>query len=89
MNAMAALKPVDQRGLDEATLTRSILEKLIYAVGRDPARAVNRDWGVALSLAVRDGIIDCWMSSTRQTYEGWPQAGLLPVDGVSDRAPAA
>ena len=68
MKAMAALKPVDQRGLDEATLARSILEKLTYSVGRDPARAVNRDWGVALSLAVRDGIIDCWMSSTRQTY---------------------
>ena len=68
MNAMAALKPVHQRGLDEAALGRAILEKLIYAVGRDPERAVNRDWGVALSLAVRDGIIDCWMSSTRQTY---------------------
>jgi starch phosphorylase len=68
MDSVAALKPVDRRGLDEAALARSVLEKLIYAVGRDPARAISRDWGVALSLAVRDRIVDCWMSSTRQTY---------------------
>ncbi|HZA67087.1 MAG TPA: glycogen/starch/alpha-glucan phosphorylase, partial [Geminicoccaceae bacterium] len=65
---MAALKPVDQRGLDATTLARSIHEKLIYAVGRDPEHAVSRDWGVALSLAVRDRIVDCWMPSTRRTF---------------------
>jgi glycogen phosphorylase len=69
MDVMADLKPVDQRGLDEATLARSILDKLIYAVGRDPSYAVNRDWGVALSLAVRDRIVDCWLRSNRRAYE--------------------
>ena len=67
MDGLAALKPVGQRGLDAATLAQSVLEKLIYAVGRDPAHAVSRDWGVALSLAVRDRIVDCWMPSTRRT----------------------
>ena len=69
MDAVAALKPVDQRGLDEATLAKSVLDKLVYAVGRDPAHAVNRDWGVALSLAVRDRIVDCWLPSTRRTFD--------------------
>jgi starch phosphorylase len=66
MDVMAAFRPIDQRGLDEAALARSIFEKLVYAVGRDPDRAVNRDWGVALSLAVRDRIVDCWMPSIRR-----------------------
>jgi starch phosphorylase len=69
MDAIAALEPVDQRGLDEATLARSILDKLIYAVGRDPERAGSRDWGVALSLAVRDRIVDRWMPSTRRSAQ--------------------
>jgi starch phosphorylase len=70
LGGFAVLKPVDRRGLDEAALRESILEKLIYAVGRDPARAVARDWGVALSLAVRDRIVDCWLPGTRRTSEG-------------------
>src|SRR5918996_2156797 len=69
MDVMADLKPVDQRSLDEATLARSVLDKLIYAVGRDTSHAVNRDWGVALSLAVRDRIVDCWLRSNRRAYE--------------------
>ena len=52
MDAMAGLEPVDQGSLEEAPLARAILGKLIYAVGRDPSQASNRDWGVALSLAV-------------------------------------
>jgi len=68
MDGMAALEPVGQRGLDATTLAQSILEKLTYAVGKDPSHAVARDWGVALSLAVRDRIVDCWMPSTRRSY---------------------
>ena len=78
MDAMAGLKPVDRRGLDEAALARSVLDKMIYAVGRDPARAGTRDWGVALSLAVRDGIIDCWMESTNRVY----RVGSKRVEGM-------
>ena len=70
MGGFEVLKSIDRRGLDETALQESILEKLIYAVGRDPARAVARDWGVALSLAVRDRIVDCWLPGTQRTYEG-------------------
>jgi starch phosphorylase len=66
---MAVLKQVDQQGLDATALASSILEKLVYAVGKDPEHAVVRDWGMAVALAVRDRVVDCWMPSTRRTYQ--------------------
>ena len=68
VDGMAVLKPVAQRGLDATALAQSILEKLVYAVGRDPEHAVARDWGMAVALAVRDRVVDCWMPSTRRTH---------------------
>ena len=38
-----------------------ILDKLTYAVGKDPASASDRDWFIATALAVRDRIVDRWM----------------------------
>jgi starch phosphorylase len=52
---------------DAATLRRSVLEKLTYSVGKDPVVAGDRDWFVATALAVRDRIVDRWMTSTRLT----------------------
>lgn len=69
MDGITTITPVDERGLDETALSRSILEKLAYSVGKDPEHAVVRDWGVAMSLAVRDRIVDRWMPSTRRTYQ--------------------
>ncbi len=51
-----------------ATLRRTIVAKLTYAVGKDPIVAGDRDWFVATALAVRDRIVDRWMPSTRATY---------------------
>ena len=62
------LRP-DEVGTDEASLARDILTKLTYAVGKDPAHAVTRDWYVATALAVRDRAVDRWMTATRRTYE--------------------
>jgi starch phosphorylase len=50
-------------------LKQSLLDRLIYSVGKDPEHAVPRDWCVALTLVVRDRIVDVWMASTRSTYE--------------------
>ncbi len=47
----------------------AILDKLVYAVGKDQTYARDHDWFVALALALRDRIVDHWMSSTRGTYE--------------------
>ncbi|MBV9538361.1 MAG: glycogen/starch/alpha-glucan phosphorylase [Acidisphaera sp.] len=53
---------------DVATLRRSVVAKLTYAVGKDPIAANDRDWFVAAALAVRDRMVDRWMASTRKTY---------------------
>src|SRR4051794_37640612 len=45
-----------------------ILAKLTYAVGKDPIVARDHDWLRAVSLALRDRIVDRWMATTRGTY---------------------
>ncbi len=50
-------------------LREAILEKLKYAVGKNPIAASTHDWFVATALAVRDVIVDNWMVSTTQTYD--------------------
>ncbi len=49
-------------------LANEILEKLTYAMGKDPIVARQYDWLQATILAVRDRIIDNWMESTRTTW---------------------
>ncbi len=50
---------------DVATLRRAIIAKLAYSVGKDPVAASDRDWFMATALAVRDRIIERWMTTTR------------------------
>jgi starch phosphorylase len=51
------------QGLDAAVLAR-----LKYAVGKDTTHATLFDWRMALSLAVRDRIVDRWFAATRASY---------------------
>jgi starch phosphorylase len=62
--------PAQEKNQDEdiATLRRTLVAKLTYAVGKDPIVASDRDWFVATALAVRDRIVDRWMPSTRAIY---------------------
>jgi starch phosphorylase len=53
---------------DVDALRESVLAKLTYAIGKDPQAAREHDWFVATALAVRDRIVDRWMTSTRRTY---------------------
>ena len=55
--------------LDPESFRRSILGKLIYQVGKDPHHATRHDWFVALALAVRDRLVDAWMTTTRTVYD--------------------
>ena len=57
------------RAADAETIRSEILEKLAYAIGKDPIVAKNHDWLAATILALRDRIIDRWMESTRATYK--------------------
>ena len=50
------------------SLKQSILERLRYSLGKDAAHATVYDWRMALSLAVRERIVDAWFASTRATY---------------------
>lgn len=50
-------------------LQQALLNRLVYSVGKDRSHAVPRDWCVALTLAIRDRIVDSWMESTRWTYK--------------------
>ncbi|WP_296375142.1 glycogen/starch/alpha-glucan phosphorylase [Yoonia sp.] len=46
----------------------TINHHLKTSLGKDPANASAYDWRVALSLAVRDHVVDPWFDSTRATY---------------------
>ncbi|MBI2717913.1 MAG: glycogen/starch/alpha-glucan phosphorylase [Rhizobiales bacterium] len=56
------------RTSDAETIKAQILEKLAYAIGKDPIVAKDHDWLAATILALRDRVIDRWMESTRSTY---------------------
>src|SRR5690606_26004348 len=64
----AARVTMPQSRPDIETLKSELLRKLVYAVGKDPEHAKPRDWCVALTLAIRDSIVDAWMDTTRRTY---------------------
>lgn len=46
----------------------AILDKLVYAVGKDPEHATLHDWYLASALAIRDRLIHAWMTATRRIY---------------------
>jgi starch phosphorylase len=73
ISAQAPRRPTSRLALpmqdeDVASLRRAVVAKLTYSVGKDPNAASERDWFVACALAVRDRIVDRWMTSTRSTY---------------------
>ncbi|WP_427454447.1 glycogen/starch/alpha-glucan phosphorylase [Litorimonas sp. WD9-15] len=68
------MKPVqhefeDAKDLLHESFGNSVLRHLIYSVGKDTSHAVERDWCVALSMAIRDRMVEGWIDTTRQIYE--------------------
>ncbi|MGK2926528.1 MAG: glycogen/starch/alpha-glucan phosphorylase [Lysobacterales bacterium] len=55
--------------LEKEALKQSILQRLVYSVGKDTDYAVPRDWCVAVTLAVRERLMDRWMATTKRVYE--------------------
>jgi starch phosphorylase len=55
--------------LEKEDLKRSILKRLVYSVGKDTDFAVPHDWLVALTLAVRQRLMDRWMATTKRVYQ--------------------
>jgi glycogen phosphorylase len=56
------------RGLDKESLTRSLENLLVYAMGKDEITATHRDWFSTTALAVRERLIERWMETMRSYY---------------------
>jgi hypothetical protein len=69
MDGTGIIDGIEQRGLDREALKRAIVEKLAYAIGKDPSHATDRDWFAAVALAVRERMVDRWMETTRAYHE--------------------
>ena len=90
------ISPARQFALSAATFGGSsvrcadlVVAKLTYATGRDPMVASDRDWFVATALALRDRIVERWLSSRREDTARQSQARLLSVAGIPARPHAA
>jgi glycogen phosphorylase len=55
--------------LDPETLAQSILRKLVFDLGKSQQGAQRRDWYVATALAVRDQVVERWLTGTRSAYQ--------------------
>ena len=53
---------------DVPALKRAIANKLMYQVGKDPISARPEDWLQAAAYAVRDHLVERWMTTTRAQY---------------------
>ena len=60
---------VERPGFDRVSRRQSISSRLAYSMGKDPATATDRDWFEASALAIRDRLVDRWMTTMRSYYE--------------------
>jgi len=67
MTVNVSALPTGSGSAGPRTLEESILRHLCYSLGKDPEHASRYDWRVALSLALRDTVVDVWFASTRRT----------------------
>jgi starch phosphorylase len=58
----------DKLGNDRDSLRRSLANRLIYSLGKDPITATNRDWFNTAAFAVRERLIERWMETMRSYY---------------------
>ncbi len=58
----------DKLGNDAASLRRSLSNRLIYSLGKDPITATHRDWFHTTAYAVRERLIERWMETMRSYY---------------------
>lgn len=56
------------RGLDRESFKRSLVNILVYAMGKDHIMATHRDWFHTTALAVRERLIERWMETMRSYY---------------------
>jgi glycogen phosphorylase len=58
----------DKLGQDRESLRRSLCNRLVYSLGKDPITATTRDWFNTTAYAVRERLIERWMETMRSYY---------------------
>lgn len=56
-------------GVDVASLSQSLADRLVFSVGKDSITATARDWFFAAAYTTRDRLIAGWMETMRSYYE--------------------
>ena len=54
--------------VDTGSFRKGIAQHLRTSLGKDPEHATLYDWRMALSLTLRDLVVEPWFASTRETY---------------------
>jgi starch phosphorylase len=58
----------DKLDLHRDSLRRSLANRLVYSMGKDPITATTRDWFNTTAYAVRERLIERWMETMRSYY---------------------
>jgi glycogen phosphorylase len=58
----------DALGEDRESLQRSLSNRLVYSMGKDPAMATTRDWFNTTAYTVRERLIERWMETMRSYH---------------------
>ena len=67
-NPKPALLDLDKPALDAPSIKRSISNRLMYSIGKDPITATDRDWFYSAAAVVRERLIERWMETMRSYY---------------------
>ena len=67
----------DKLDKDRASIRKSLSNRLIYSLGKDPITATHRDWFHTTAYAVRDRLIERWMETMRSYYVQMPSASTI------------
>ena len=62
------LLEVDKPALDTQSIKRSLANRLMYSIGKDPITATERDWFYSAASVVRERFIERWMETMRSYY---------------------
>ena len=67
-NPKPAKLELDKPALDAPSIKRSISNRLMYSIGKDPITATDRDWFYSAAAVVRERLIERWMETMRSYY---------------------
>ena len=54
--------------LDGESVRKSLYQRLVYSIGKDPITATERDWFYSAAAVLREGMIERWMETMRSYY---------------------